>query len=57
MAQLLSGLETAAKKAGGSEAARTAVGENLAKARVAVHGVSVDAVKVPVDAGMAAAKR
>jgi predicted CXXCH cytochrome family protein len=55
MAQLISGLESAARKAGGSEATRAAVNENLAKARAAVHGASVAAVKIPVDAGMAAA--
>jgi hypothetical protein len=57
IARLISGLEAASKKAGGAEAVRAAVSENLAKARVAVHSVSVDAVMVPVDAGMAAAKQ
>jgi predicted CXXCH cytochrome family protein len=57
MAQSLSGLEVAAQKAGGSETARTAIRENLAKARAAVHSVSAAAVKAPVDAGMAAARQ
>ena len=53
----MSGLETAARGAKGSEAQRKAVNENLEKARVAVHSISVAAVKAPVDAGMAATKQ
>lgn len=57
LAKLMSGLETAARGAKGSEAQRKAVNENLEKARVAVHAISVAAVKAPVDAGMAATKQ
>ena len=57
LAKLMSGLETAARGANGSEAQRKAVNESLQKARLAVHAVSVTAVKIPVDAGMAATKQ
>jgi predicted CXXCH cytochrome family protein len=57
LAGLMSGLETAARGANGSEAQRKAVNESLQKARLAVHAVSVAAVKIPVDAGMAATKQ
>jgi hypothetical protein len=57
LAGLMSPLEAAAHGAKGSEAQLKTVRDNLAKARVAVHGVSVAAVKSPVDAGMAAAKQ
>jgi hypothetical protein len=57
LARLMSGLEAAARGAKGSEAQLKTVSDNLAKARVAVHAVSVAAVKTPVDAGMAAAKQ
>jgi len=53
LARLMAGLETAAAGANGSEARRKAVNESLEKARVAVHAVSIDAVKAPVEAGMA----
>jgi hypothetical protein len=54
---LISGLETAAREANLSEAQRKALNESLQKARLAVHAVSVAAVKIPVDAGMAATKQ
>jgi predicted CXXCH cytochrome family protein len=57
LAGLMSGLETAAQGANGSEAQRKAVNESLQKARLAVHAVSVAAVKIPVDVGMAATKQ
>ena len=57
LAKLMSGLETASRSAKGSDAQRKAISENLAKARRAVHSVTVATVKVPVDAGMAAAKQ
>jgi hypothetical protein len=57
LAGLMSGLETAARAANRSEAQRKALNESLQKARLAVHAVSVAAVKIPVDAGMAATKQ
>ena len=57
LARLMSGLETAARGAKGSDAQLKTVRDNLAKARVAVHAVSVAAVTTPVGAGMAAAKQ
>lgn len=57
LAKMMSGLEAAARGMKGSEAQRKAISENLAKARVAVHSVTVTAVKTPVDAGMGATKQ
>ena len=57
LAKLISGLETAARGANRSEAQRQAVDESLQKARLAVHAVSVAAVKTAVDAAMAATKQ
>ena len=56
LAGLMSALEAAARGAKGSEAELKAVRDNLAQARVAVHAVSVHAVKDPAGAGVGPAK-
>lgn len=57
LARLMSRLEASAREANRSEAQRKAINENLEKARLSVHSISVAVVKTAVDAGMAGAKQ
>lgn len=56
LARLISALEAVSKN-GAPETAQKVVADNLAKARSAIHSVNPAAVKAPVDAGLAAARK